>query len=93
MSARGTITSSTRTRWKPSTFFSIARSWGEKSVSSIGLGQRVLEVVAERIARPEAEAGQEPVDTSGSRDALAACRTESGARAVGCDFDRSFMVF
>src|SRR5215213_9806437 len=30
MSARGTITSSTRMRWNPSTFLSIARSWGEK---------------------------------------------------------------
>ena len=34
MSARGTMTSSTRMRWKPRTFFSIARSWGEKSGSS-----------------------------------------------------------
>ena len=32
MSARGTMTSSTRMRWKPRTFLSIARSWGEKFV-------------------------------------------------------------
>src|SRR5215210_4844070 len=35
MSTRGTITSSTRMRWKPSTFFSIARSCGEKFSSPI----------------------------------------------------------
>src|SRR5215203_968073 len=35
MSTRGTITSSTRMRWKPSTFFNIARSCGEKFSSPI----------------------------------------------------------
>ena len=61
MSARGTMTSSTRMRWKPSTFLSIARSWGEKSASSTRFGEGVLEIVADRIAGFQTEAGQDPV--------------------------------
>ena len=84
MSARGTMTSSTRMRWKPSTFFSIARSWGEKSGSSHGLREGVLEIVADRIAGLQAEAGQNPVVPVIAQR----LRTPEASGAGGrCDFD------
>ena len=59
MSARGTITSSTRTSRSRRMLLSIARSPGEKdSASVVGLGQRVGEVLAEAGAVAAAGTGR-----------------------------------
>ena len=81
MSARGTMTSSTRCVRSASTFWSIARSCGEKSVAVALSDERVLEVVADRGRGFQAERDEQSLAESRRRWSRETIRSGAGFAA------------